>query len=156
MGLAARFGVFRLLAAWSGESSGVPEMPCLPFATGYLPVDLHPAYLAVEGQPKCFQTVVAEDAASEAREAQVRQAGSLGDKPLIVLTHGRSAVPPGASTTAGAAEYEQVWQKLQQEMATLSSNSLLIVAEESGHNIMADQPEVVVESVRRMVEEFDE
>ncbi len=152
MGLATRLGVFRLLGAYSGEGGGVPEMPCLPSMTRHLPAELRPLYFAVEGQPRCTQAIIAEHAAGDAREAQVREAESLGDMPLIVLTHGLSAAPPGASAIEGAAEYEQVWQELQLEMAALSSNSRLIVAEESGHNIMVDQPELVVESVRRVIE----
>jgi pimeloyl-ACP methyl ester carboxylesterase len=153
MGLAARSGIFRLLGALSGEGGDIPEMPCLPWAMRDLPAELHAAYLAVEGQPQCFQAIIAEDTASDAREAQVRAVGSLGDMPLIVLTHGSAAAPSSASTPEGVAEYEQVWQELQQAMAARSSNGLLIVAEESGHNIMLDQPEVVVESVRRVIEQ---
>lgn len=152
MGLATRLGVFRLLGAFRGEGGGVPEMPCLPSMTPDLPAEIRPLYLAVEGQPRCSQAVLAEHAASDAREAQVGAAGSLGDTPLIVLTHGPSAIPPSASTIEGAAEYEQIWQELQQEMAALSSNARLIVAEESGHNIMVDQPELVAESVRQVME----
>ena len=151
MGLLARLGVFRFLFALGGTESGVPTLPCLPSATPHLPAEQHPAYLAVEGQPPCFRTVVAEDAASDGREAQVRAAGSLGDMPLVVLTHGLPTAPSGAANAEAADEYEAVWQELQAEMAALSSNSVLVVADDSGHDIMFDQPELVVESVRRVV-----
>jgi pimeloyl-ACP methyl ester carboxylesterase len=152
MGVAARLGIFRLLAALGGEGGDVPVIPCLSWATHLLPEEQRSLYVAVEGQPKCFRAVIAEDAANDAREAQVRAAGTLGNLPLVVLTHGAAAVPPGASTIEGADEYETVWQELQQETAALSTNSVLIVAEESGHDIMLDQPELVVESVRRVIE----
>lgn len=154
MGLAARLGIFRLLTG--GDASNVPEMPCLPSALATLPVELRAPYLAVEGQPRCFASVAAEEAASLDREAQVRDAGDLGNLPLIVLTHGASTLPPNAATIAGAADYERIWQELQQDLAALSSQSELIVAEESGHNIMWDQPELVVEAVRRLIDRHAE
>lgn len=157
MGLAARLGIFRLLGAFNpetataGQAGGVPTLPCLPSAVSYLPSDLHAAYLAVEGQPHCFATVVAEDAASEAREAQARASASPAELPVVVLTHGAATLPPGAGTVAGAAEYERTWQELQRELAAKFPNGVLLVAENSGHDIMVDQPELVVASVRRVL-----
>jgi hypothetical protein len=43
-------------------------------------------------------------------------------------------------------------QELQAELALETSDGTLIVAEESGHNIMVDQPEVVIDAIRTVVE----
>jgi pimeloyl-ACP methyl ester carboxylesterase len=51
-----------------------------------------------------------------------------------------------------AAEAEKVWQALQTDPLTLSSDSRLMVAEVSGHNIQLDQPGLVVEVIQEMVE----
>ena len=75
----------------------------------------------------------------------------LGDIPLVVLTAGRrdaSPLPPDI-----AERLDQVRLKTQKELLWLSSNSTHINAEESGHSIQKDQPELVIEAIRRVVEE---
>jgi CII-binding regulator of phage lambda lysogenization HflD len=41
---------------------------------------------------------------------------------------------------------------MQEELATLSTQSTRIVAEESGHFIHLDQPDLVVEAIRSLIE----
>ena len=62
---------------------------------------------------------------------------TLGDLPLIVLA-------------AGETERETRTQ-LQRELAALSTNSELIVAGDSGHNMHADQPQLVIDAVTELV-----
>ena len=76
----------------------------------------------------------------------------LGALPLIVLRHGKpNPVDPGLPPELGQ-QMEQVWQELQAELAAQSSNGKLIVAEQSGHYIQLDQPELVIETVEQVVE----
>jgi pimeloyl-ACP methyl ester carboxylesterase len=86
----------------------------------------------------------------DASAAQVRAAGSLGAMPLEVLAHGRSELsddfPPDL-----AAKFLQTWHGMQKELAGLSSNSTYIVAAESGHDIQNEQPDLVIDSIRRVV-----
>jgi pimeloyl-ACP methyl ester carboxylesterase len=145
MGALSRVGVFRLLG---DDPASTPEMPCLPWMVKALPSEAHAAYLAVEGQPRCFDALLREEAATEQREAQLRQAGRLGDLPLVVLARG---IPAGA--TEQAAQAEQVWQALQQGLARRSSRGTLIQATRSGHNIALDQPELVIDAIRRAMRE---
>ena len=75
----------------------------------------------------------------------------LGDIPLVVLTAGRrdaSPLPPDV-----AQRLNQVRQDTQGELLTLSSNSTHIVAEESGHGIQMEQPDLVIKAIRQVVEE---
>ena len=75
----------------------------------------------------------------------------LGDIPLVVLTAGRrgaSPLPPDI-----AERLNQVHQDAQQELLSLSSNSTHVIAEESGHGIPMDQPDLVIEAIRQVVEE---
>ena len=75
----------------------------------------------MEGQPKCFDALLAEESATAQREAQVRQTKALGDLPLVVLTHGiANAAPPGVAPDQ-AAQTEQTWQDLQKKLAGLST-----------------------------------
>ena len=75
----------------------------------------------------------------------------LGDIPLVVLTAGRrgaSPLPPDI-----AERLEQVRLETQEELLTLSTNSTHVIAEESGHSIQKDQPDLVVKAIRQVVEE---
>ena len=46
----------------------------------------------------------------------------------------------------------EIWQDLQRDLANLSSNSVYMVVESSGHFIQRDQPEVVVDAIRRVLD----
>lgn len=85
--------------------------------------------------------------------AETQPVSTLGDLPLTVIRHGQldeNAVPPslGQQVRDG---YEAAWQTLQAEITSLSTRGRLIVAERSGHNVMFDQPEIVIESILEMV-----
>jgi len=86
--------------------------------------------------------------------AQTRPVSTLGDLPLTVISHGQldaSAVPPSLGPRVRD-EYERAWQELQREIAALSTRGRRIVAERSGHNIMWEQPELVIEAILEMVD----
>jgi pimeloyl-ACP methyl ester carboxylesterase len=85
--------------------------------------------------------------------AQTQPVSTLGDLPLTVISHGQldaNAVHPSLGQQVRD-EYEAAWQKLQAEITSLSTQGRRIVAERSGHNVMFDQPEIVVESVLEML-----
>ncbi len=82
------------------------------------------------------------DADQESR-VQVRGAGSLGDKPLVVLT---------ALGEVEDDETKPVWLKQHADLARLSSQSTRIIAERSSHYIQLDRPDLVVGAIRQVVE----
>jgi pimeloyl-ACP methyl ester carboxylesterase len=67
--------------------------------------------------------------------------GTLGALPLTVIRRGRTANPPNAE--------DEEWRTMQEALARLSTRSLLVVAQNAGHVIPYDQPEVVADAVRR-------
>ena len=68
---------------------------------------------------------------------------SLGDRPLVVLTHGRDDPPePGDPPDLGP-RLARVWGEMQAELLRLSSNSVQIVATNSRHFIQFDAPKLV-------------
>ena len=82
---------------------------------------------------------------------QVRAAGNLRDLPLTVITAGRPNLPPFidrkiSERLAGS------WLESQRELVGLSSAGVQVIAEESGHCVQCDQPELVTDVIRRMVE----
>ena len=62
----------------------------------------------------------------------------LGDMPLIVLTRGKNA--------------DEGHQKPQADLVRLSRNSKQIVARKSGHHIQLDEPELVTDAIRQIVD----
>ncbi len=48
-------------------------------------------------------------------------------------------------------EIEQTAMAAQQDLARLSSRGTLVTAEQSGHDIHIDQPELVVDAIRQVV-----
>jgi pimeloyl-ACP methyl ester carboxylesterase len=75
---------------------------------------------------------------------------SLGSLPLVVLRHGLTEATSDSSTQQ--LHYEQEWTKMQNELAGLSSNAKLLIAERSGHYIQLDQPELVIASILELIQ----
>lgn len=76
----------------------------------------------------------AEYAGIASSVAQVREAAPLPDIPLVVITAGRSDLPPAL---------REAWQELQKELVTLTPQGRQIVANESGHFVQFDQPQII-------------
>ena len=95
---------------------------------------------------------VAELKAFPMSAAQAAATGSLGDMPLVVLSHDpekpSSELPPDLAKPTNA-----VWEKMQEEMAHLSTRGTQIVAKNSAHYIQIDRPDIVIEAVRSVVEQ---
>ena len=82
---------------------------------------------------------------------QVRAAGNLGDLQLTVITAGRPNLPPFIDREIGE-RLAGSWLESQRELVRLSSAGVQVIAEESGHCVQCDQPELVTDVIRRMVE----
>jgi pimeloyl-ACP methyl ester carboxylesterase len=78
---------------------------------------------------------------------QLRAIRSLGDLPVVVLASGVFLRETPTRLQAGPRLHE-MWQDLQYDLASLSSNSVYRVDEDSGHFIQWDRPEVVVDAIR--------
>jgi pimeloyl-ACP methyl ester carboxylesterase len=107
----------------------------------------------VSADAKNLATIQEENAVADDHFAAVRAAHitSLGDIPLIVLSHGKEQQIPGMSVEVSR-EFEQAWQQMQDELTAQSSRGKRIVAEKSDHYIQLDQPELVIESIREVVD----
>jgi hypothetical protein len=75
---------------------------------------------------------------------------NFGDMPLIVLSRGDSNATPLLSDTENQQMWE-VWQEMQSKLAQLSSDNKQVIAEQSGHNIQLDQPDLVINAVLEIV-----
>lgn len=83
--------------------------------------------------------------------AQVRALNWRTSVPLYVLARGTTAPPSADWTAENWAKYGAAQRELQQDHARRSSNSKLIIAEKSGHAIHQDQPELVIDAIKQVV-----
>lgn len=81
--------------------------------------------------------------------AEVQAAPPFPNVPLIVLA--RTVFPPGPPGFPND-ELARLWNEMQAAQAGLSRRSELIFVEGASHFIHLDRPDVVIESIRRVVE----
>lgn len=83
-----------------------------------------------------------------ANTAFMSRCADCGNLPLVVVSRGKAEAPVGFPPDLVAAQ-ERAWRQMQCELAALSSRSVHIIAEHSGHLINHDQPELIVEGIRQ-------
>lgn len=88
--------------------------------------------------------------------SEVRAAGKLGDRPLVVLTAGKPVdlkdLPKGVSQQE-MQEFQKVWtNELQVQLAQLSTHGKQIVVPDSTHMIPLERPDAVISAVREVCE----
>src|SRR5687768_9829378 len=125
----ARMGVMRVMGLFQPD-------PGLPAHQN----DVHKAFFAAT---KDWDTQSAEFLASPATNDQVRNLGSLDDLPLFVLTATEHGTPP---------EQEQLWQAWQNELASLSTNSVHQIVTGANHASFWLDPETVKASVEAILD----
>ena len=85
-----------------------------------------------------YQTAADEIMHIRQSASEVRRSRRKLAIPVVVITGGRGA--------------DENWRQLQRDQASLSERGCLIVAQESGHVVAIDQPEVIVDAIRTVVE----
>ena len=100
-----------------------------------------------------FETALSEMNAQEKMLADARtmQINDFGDMPLVVLSAGRWVADPTFSEVENKT-IREVTQVMQSELAALSSAGKQIIADQSGHMIQLEQPDLVVGVIREMVD----
>jgi pimeloyl-ACP methyl ester carboxylesterase len=78
-----------------------------------------------------------------AADDELAASPGLGARPLIVLVRGQR--------DESTADELQLWLKLQQQVARLSSSSMLVRADNSGHSIQEEATDLTVEALRQVV-----
>jgi pimeloyl-ACP methyl ester carboxylesterase len=95
---------------------------------------------------------VAELKAVSESAAQAATAGKLGDMPLAVLSEDPDKPQPDLPEDL-IKPASDAWQQMQDELAHLSTRSTRVIAKNSGHFIQLDRPEIVIEAVRKVVDQ---
>jgi hypothetical protein len=102
-----------------------------------LPLELRPIIAALWTQPKFFDAIVGQAEALPQSAAQVAATGDYGDIPLVVLS-------ANSSSPSRMKEHES--------LAHLSSQGKHVAASKGVHWIQLDEPDLVIESIREVVE----
>ena len=123
--LMARIGVARLLAGPLGSIQNLPDGD-------------KQAYTAYSVTSRGAQTLTDEFIGMSAGGAQARAVTTLGALPLIVLSRGKDM---DAESAASQERYLQ-----------LSTDSQHLIADQSGHRIMIEQPQAAIAAIVKMVE----
>lgn len=81
----------------------------------------------------------------------------FGNMPLIVITAGMTPAAKGMPKEWQEyfKQWYTAWLALQQDLATRSSNSKHMIAENSGHMIPWQQPEIIVQAVREIIKKME-
>ena len=138
-------GVLRLLN-WFGVLRTVPTFESLP-------PDLKEVAYGLDWNSRAFAYQKASIPIDEQREALFVSAGPLPDVPLIVIAHGKTDLSPGVNAAEDIAlQADQIWLDEMKKLSTETSQGTYIVAEKSGHSIQLEQPDVVIDAIRSIVE----
>ena len=114
--------------------------------------DQDPVLRAAECNFHSAREGVAELKSFAESAAQTATTGSLGDLPLAVLSH--DPEKPSADLPADVAKpTNEAWEKMQEELAHLSTRGTQVIAKNSSHYIQLDRPDVVIDAVRGVVEQ---
>ncbi len=112
--------------------------------------DDDPVQRAAECNWHSAREAVAELKSFQESASQTATTGPLGDLPLVVLSHDpdrpSADLPPDVAKSANDA-----WEKMQEELAHLSTRGTQAIAKNSSHYIQIDRPEVVIDAVHGMV-----
>src|SRR5580692_6500180 len=139
--LLIRFGVARFSQRNQGEAPGVSK-------------EFGREMLYLQMQPKFMDAAGAEMGSFSESANEVRAAGNLGDKPLAVLTAGKSA--DAAQLPAGFPkkefdDFHEVWvNDLQVKESQLSTRGKRIMVPDSDHMIPFERPDMIVAAIREV------
>lgn len=139
----ASFGIFRILNHLPQAQEGYKAFP----------PDVRKQYLATTSTTKFINSVNQERAGFGESLKQLKNRGRvLGNKPLIVITAGKSLSEEETGWPKDFRDkFVNMWEENQRNLATKSTKGKQVIAIHSGHNIPMEQPTIIVESVKEII-----
>ena len=117
-----------------------------PFFAGVMPKDLQQVIIAKASALKSLETFESEQHhCAESFDQSANASNFMINKPLIVISHGKKEDQRS----------DAIWPECQKALLNDSTQSQHIVAHKSGHMINVEQPEVIVEAIRALVEQYN-
>jgi pimeloyl-ACP methyl ester carboxylesterase len=87
---------------------------------------------------------------------QLQRVASLGDMPLIVISHHLVEMPSVAGISPNMFQlYDLAYLGACNEFASLSSRGSVVFSDTIGHFVQREDPEVVIEAIRQVLESVD-
>ncbi len=134
---------------------GIQRLLNISLSPYKLPKDLKDAGRAMGFRNAAFNAAYNEFLVVEKSLEQVKKVKDLGDIPLLIITKGLETPKIKGFTDEMMAEYENGLEELQKQFLSLSTNSRQVIAEDSGHFIHYDNPEMVIQEIRQMIKQLD-
>jgi len=139
--LLIRFGVARFAQRNQGEAPDVSK-------------EFGQEMLYLQMQPKFIDATASELGSFAESAKEVRAAGNLGDKPLVVLTAGKSADAsqlPAGFPKKDFDDFHEVWvNDLQVKESQLSTRGKRIMVLDSDHMIPFERPDTIGAAIREV------
>ena len=122
-----------------------------------IPRELHAARRWATAQPNYAVTREAEfDFWPEEAEHLALQRGPgrfpLGDRPLVVVTQGLNDFAQDVTDASRKQQRIDEHRHSQADLLTLSRNSKQVIAPQSGHHVPLEEPQVVIDAIREVVD----
>lgn len=140
-----------LLSRWQGQAEWMPPQIALGIARLRFRKALGPdAYLIL--QAKYLKARASELKEIQTSAEQARASGTLGDKPLVVLTAVQQDQALRAALSAeDFIRFQELWVRtLQPRLLQLSARSKQVILSDLGHDIPAQRPAAIVDAVRQI------
>lgn len=117
-----------------------------------LPADAAAQYLALIRSSPYFGRVVGEVTSlrESVQDLRSAQRTARATPRTVVISRGLPAPLPGASPE-DQARAESTWRELQRELASGYADGELVIAQQSAHDIHLQQPDLIVDAIRKLV-----
>ena len=152
---APRIELDTTLIAQAGERASGPSDQPLDPPLDRLPAAAQHIWQWAQAQPLAAMSQQAEtdwspEELARMHDERVGHRATLGDLPLRVLGRTTGGYPNGMQVSADDLERER--RDLQLDLSRLSTRAQLIYAPHSGHNIHLEDPDLVVHSIRDVID----
>ncbi len=117
----------------------VPPVPAPP--VGLTAVEWNTIWFLTHSS-KAIRALMQDIAAWRLSSAEARNAGSLGDRPVLVLS---------SENLAASSKFQEAWTKAQGDLARLSTRGKLVSAGGNAGDLLYDAPNAIAEAVRQVV-----
>lgn len=137
--------------AWTGVLRAMGTLDALGEK---LPEIIRPTSVALSNRTSFCGAIEHEMVSFDPDVSQASAPASLGNLPLVVLTHGRAPAAqdfPLPMPDQYLKEAERVWSELQDELAHLSTRTSHRIVTNSGHFIQVEAPDAVVRAIRDVI-----
>ncbi len=119
-----------------------------------LPQEVRPLAQKLVEKSSAFMALRGEMMSFRRSAEQVRQSSPLPDVPVVVITRGKRVWPHNERGN----RLENLWRELQDDLATRTTyhrsdtGASHVLAKNSGHYVHLDEPGVVINAIRRVIE----